>query len=338
MSILASDLTACLSASVTGDPATNGGRPAAENMSLNTKNNAFPDVNSAMRASGGTRRRKLFLCNRNTDNLSGEAVMVVMDAITEYGCYAWFTPADFDGFESDLTGGEPVYGVALLAEAAAAGATTISLALEDAALFAMLATGRELLISCRVAFENTVSTVGTEESHVIASAMLSGTTATVTLTTPLENAYAAGSRASTVYRPPDLAPALSGWTETGSGTYDRAGSPIVLTNRGTIRQKWTVRYTSATEFTITGDALGLVGTFATSADASPTNPDTAAGGDPYFTLPAAGHGSGHAAGDTIEFWTSPAACPLWVISVIPAGTDAYGMTDAPIAWHVESPE
>lgn len=341
MSILASDLTACLSVSVTNDPATNGGRPADENMPLSAKNNAFPDLNSATRTSGGTRRRKVFLCNRNAQNLPGEAVMVVMDGATEYADWAYFVPADFDGHESDLTGNEPVYGVAVLKEDAAAGATSIWVTMESGTLGAMLAEGRELLISSRIAFENTVSTVGTEELHGIVGFGFNGATnehASISLDSPLENAYAAGARVSVVYRPPDLAPALSGWTESGAGSYDAAGNPVALTNRGAVRQRWTIRYESATSFTISGDTLGLLGTFRTTADAAPVNPSAVAGGDPYFTLPAAGHGSGHAAGDVIEFWTSPAACPLWVVHVIPPGVDAYGLTEAPIAWQVESPE
>ena len=81
---------------------------------------------------------------------------------------------------------------------------------------------------------------------------------------------------------------------------------MLLANQGAIRQAWEIIYQSAINFTISGDTLGALGTFETLANAAPAP----AGGQPYFTLKADGHGSGHAAGDRISFTTSPAAVPV----------------------------
>lgn len=332
MSILATDLQAFLPAAVTANPATNGGRMGASAINLNAKNNVFPDVSAALRASGGVRWRKLFLANRNAENVAVQSTLVLMNAPTVYDDYAYFVPGTHEDFESGVSG--DIYGCALLSQNAAAGANSVTVALEDAALAPMLTTGREILITNRTDFANTTGNVGTEEFHRIASVSVSGLIATITLEATLANAYtvAAASRICTVYRPAQLAqPQLEGWSESGSGTYDKTGFPVLLTNQGAIRQAWDIVYQSATNFTISGDTLGALGTFETSANAAPAP----AGGQPYFTLKADGHGSGHAAGDRISFTTSPAAVPVWIRHSVPAGITDYGLTDIPISWQLE---
>lgn len=203
MSIVPSEMQAYLSASVSDeDPSANGGAIADAPMPLSAMNNAFPNVTSQERVQGDRKWRKIFLVNANAE-LDGVSPMVVLDKPTAYGDYVYFVPGAAANYESDLTGDEPMYGAALLGADAAAGATQISLALEDATLAPMLAAGRELLISNRNAFDNTTSTQGAEELREIASVSVSGTTASVTLTTPLEHGYtvASGARASVVWRP-----------------------------------------------------------------------------------------------------------------------------------------
>ncbi len=332
MSIISNDMQAFLSAEVSDDdPTKNGGRPADAPMSLSAKNNAYPDVNSAQRTSGDRRWRKVFLANTNNQDLDGEAGMVIMDQPTAYGDYVFFTPATFEDHESDLTGDEPIYGAAEFRLDAALGAVLIELAIEDPALAAMLVVNREILLSTRNAFENTASTVGVEELHSIASVSVSGTNAAVTLAAPLEHDFTveAGARASVVYRPPTQRPAVTDWS--GSGE-----SPVILSNRGTIRQKWTISFTSAATYELAGDTVGGLGTFQVAAPAAPVNPAAWASGAPYLTIPADSL-VGHTSGQTITFYTSPAMTPLWVSNVIPAGVGEYGLTNVGIGWQVESP-
>ena len=332
MSIISNDMQAFLSAEVSDDdPTKNGGRPADAPMSLSAKNAAFPDVNSAQRTAGDRRWRKVFLANTNNQDLAGEAGLVIMDNPTAYGDYCWFTPGTFEDHESDLTGDEPIYGAAEFGADALTGATTITLALEDAALAPMLEAGRELLLSTRNAFENTASTVGVEELHTIANASVSGTSASVTLAAPLEHDFTveAGARAGVIYRPPTQQATVADWSGGGA-------SPVVLSNRGTIRQRWTISFTSATTYELAGDTVGGLGTFQVAAQASPVNPAAWASGGPYFVIPADSL-TGHSSGQTITFTTSPAMTPIWVNNVIPAGVGEYGLTDVGIGWQVESP-
>ena len=88
-------------------------------------------------------------------------------------------PGTHEDFESGVSG--DIYGCALLSQNAAAGANSVTVALEDAALAPMLTTGREILITNRTDFANTTGNVGTEEFHRIASVSVSGLTATITL-------------------------------------------------------------------------------------------------------------------------------------------------------------
>lgn len=342
MSILVTDLQAFLSRSVSSVPAQNGGRMADTPISLTAKNNAFPDPSSHLREVGtevgGRRWRKIFLANRNQENLRGQYPMVLLDRPTQYGDFAYFIPADHDNVESDITNAEPMYGAALLAQNAHKDATTIQVTLEDAFLAAMLQDGREILLSTRANFENTTSTVGVEEKHTINGApVLSGLTATITLGRALGADFhvSAGARISVVYRPAgDVAPALTDWAESGTGDFDETNHPIRLDNTGCIRQVWTLTYQGPDSFVLSGDTLGALGSFPTSADAAPLN---SSNGKPLLTIPKEGHGSGHVNGDVITFKTAPAAIPIFVNNVIPPHTSEYGLTDIAIGWSMESP-
>lgn len=341
MSILSTDLQTIRAAGVSSDPAGNGGRPGTVLMPQSAKNNAFPDVDDALLETGGSRWRKLFLVNLNAENLEGLSPEVLIDSPPTDGDFALFCAGDWDEYESALTGNETIYSSALLSADAAAGATSITVTLGNAALAPMLSAGRRILISTRTLYWQTTSTAGAEEYCTCQSVSISGTQATITLSSPLTNAYATANKAriSTVYQPGgEVKPTITNWAESGSGHYDAASYPVLLNNRGTIRQNWTITYTSATAFELRGDTLGLLGTYQTTADASPPNTNAYAGGQPYFVLPAGGHGAEHAAGDTITFRTYPAAIPIWVKQVFPAHLANYKSSKMPVGWSVGSPQ
>lgn len=331
MSITANDMQAFLSESVSDtDPAQNGGRPANAPMPLSSKNNAYPDVNSRQREQGARRWRKIFLANTNSANLIGEAVMVLMDAPTAYGDYAYFIPGDFEGYESDLTGNAPMYGAAKLLVDATTGSSSVRVVLEDAALAPMLEVGREIVISTRASFENVSSTMGVEEIHIIQAVTANGADVTITTAAELEHDFAVvdGARVSVVYRPPDQRALVSDWSASGD-------SPVEVGNRGTIRQQWTIRM-SAASFTLAGDTIGPLGSFDIADVCAPVNPAAWSAGAPYFRIPANAL-SGYASGLEITFSTTPAMTPIWINNVIPAGTREYGLTEVPIVWQLESP-
>jgi len=105
------------------------------------------------------------------------------------------------------------------------------------------------------------------------------------------------------------------------GTYDDTTYPVELSNLSTVLQNWTLTFTSATAFTISGDTLGVLpGGGNTTSDTSPNNADYTS---PYWTLRSAGFGGAYLAGDTITFTTTPSSVPVWFRQIVPASTNSF---------------
>lgn len=102
-----------------------------------------------------------------------------------------------------------------------------------------------------------------------------------------------------------------------TATYNDISNPIVVTNRGTITERWAIIVnTGGTTFNVVGEHVGViaVGNFTTTC--APVNPAT---GYPYFSIPAAGWGSGWAAGNVVRFNTIGAIYPIWIVRTIQQG-------------------
>jgi hypothetical protein len=98
-------------------------------------------------------------------------------------------------------------------------------------------------------------------------------------------------------------------------------------NDGTVYETWTLTFSSASAFAVSGAYYGSVGNGNTSSTFSPTNPDT---GQPYFAIESAGWGGTWANGDTVVFNTVPSAVPMLLCQVVPAGTSAESNNLLPI--------
>jgi hypothetical protein len=83
------------------------------------------------------------------------------------------------------------------------------------------------------------------------------------------------------------------------GTKDPGLSIAVTQNAGPVTDQWTVAFTSATAFTVYGQATGSVGSGTKSAQFAPDN-----SGNPYFTIPANFFTGTHATGDVAIFRTT----------------------------------
>jgi hypothetical protein len=107
------------------------------------------------------------------------------------------------------------------------------------------------------------------------------------------------------------------------GDYNKAVHPIECTNAGAVTERWAVIFTNTTAFRVIGESLGEIGTGNTGSDFAPVNPTTSA---PYFTLSAAGWGSGWAAGNVYRFNTTGANAPVWALRCVlpstPSGDDS----------------
>ncbi len=111
------------------------------------------------------------------------------------------------------------------------------------------------------------------------------------------------------------------WTDTPSGNtttaqYNSLAYPPLITNAGAIDGKWALVFTSATQFQVVEEKLGVISTGNTGSDCAPINPLT---GSPYFTIRKEGWGSGWAAGNAVRFNTASALGPLWVIRTVISG-------------------
>lgn len=114
---------------------------------------------------------------------------------------------------------------------------------------------------------------------------------------------------------------------TDPGDYDSEGAPtnaqynliaypVAIDNRGSVPDRWKIKFTSTTSFDLYSEQRGLVSSGSIAADFSPNNPQTAT---PYFTIKADGWGTGWSTGNTLRFDTDAAAAPLWLIRTVLPG-------------------
>lgn len=101
-----------------------------------------------------------------------------------------------------------------------------------------------------------------------------------------------------------------------TSNYNQLNYPPVVTNRGAISAKWALVFTSSTSFQVVEEKLGVITTGSTASDCAPINPAT---GAPYFTIRAAGWGSGWAAGNAVRFDTDACLGPLWIARTVLSG-------------------
>lgn len=148
---------------------------------------------------------------------------------------------------------------------------------------------------------------------------------TIELQYPLDNAYAAGSIVTPLIELGDLQAQVGirfsqqTWTRTFSDSlignpiganFDVVSNPITVINEGAETERWAVVFTNATDFKLIGETLGQIASGSTAANFSPINPVTS---QPYFTIPAAGWGTGWQAGNVLRFNTTGARAPFWAM-------------------------
>lgn len=313
-----------------GDPTANGGRPSNNRILSGRENNIWPPLTTAQRAAGQTIAEKVFVQNRNADGEGASDPMIGCAAPNPSDDVNWIVAGTQNDTQSDIASGARRYGAAKLAAAVSAGATSITLDLEPD-LAGAFASGDTVLIHDGSA--DPTGTTVVREFAVIDTVSGSGTALTLTLVAPLANSYPETGVCASMYRPGgDWRPQVSGIQQSGAGSYDFTNNPLVLDNRGTIRQHWTLTYTGAAAGELSGDDLGSLGAVDLTADLAPLGPD----GYPYFTLAAAGHGDAHTAGDTLIFETHAAVIPVWWFKRTPAGAAAPELVAPALIWFTES--
>ena len=158
----------------------------------------------------------------------------------------------------------------------------------------------------------------------------------VTLTAPLLRDYPSGSQLSSALLYGDLQARATNlfdqqtWTgvwqstvigSSATATYNDVDYPVEVLNSAAITERWRLNFTSATAFQVIGENLGVIATGSTGTDLQPINGLT---GLPYFTLRAAGWGSGWAVGNQLRFDTIAAAPPTWLARCVLPGAALTG--------------
>ena len=92
-------------------------------------------------------------------------------------------------------------------------------------------------------------------------------------------------------------------------SYNDVLYPLLVTNAGTIQERWAIVFTGSTAFNCYGEYSGLVANGTTAENFEPVNPITNV---PYFILNYHGWGTGWAAGNVVRFNTVAANYPLWL--------------------------
>ena len=335
MAILTSELRYYESEAMS-DASTSGGRITFTQIASAALQNVFPHVFRAERATGNLanpNHRKIFARNINDADESGYNPCTYLFRPNPSAAWVYKVIGTQRSRRSDLTGSETKYGPGLLASGISAGATTIVVTVKHADMTACFGASRVTRISSKA---TATSTTGTEDEFTPSAISVSGLN--VTLTVPagqIANAYSAGATVFTPYYPAatELACTVSNWVETGAGTYDETTYPVVGDNIGCAEQTWTLTFTSATAYTVSGDTVGSVGSGTVSADFIPQN---SAVSKPYFTLRAAGFGGTWAAGNTIVFQTHPPAIPIHEFRCIPAACPSLAGDGITLCLEVET--
>lgn len=141
----------------------------------------------------------------------------------------------------------------------------------------------------------------------------------------LSNAYSAGAIVTGLVPLGDLQARVGSsfsqqtWTRTFSDTlignpiganYNVTAHPIMVINEGAETERWAIVFTNSTDFRLIGETLGQIAAGDITTDFLPINPITS---QPYFTIAAAGWGTGWQAGNVLRFNTVGARAPFWAM-------------------------
>jgi len=172
-----------------------------------------------------------------------------------------------------------------------------------------------------------------DELQLVSDVSIDGT---IALTGATNHAYSNNATVSSILRFGDLQARVSihfsqqTWTgvwsdeRIGNNTiaqYDFVNYPVLLVNKNAIKERWLIKFTSTTTFEVIGEHLGIIANGDTSTDLAPINPNTS---EPYFTLLAAGWGTGWSTGYSLRKNTEACAAPFRLARTVLSGGQATG--------------
>jgi hypothetical protein len=291
---------------VNNETSSNGGR-----LSTNLANASWPNISSSNKASGITQYKKRFVKIDNADDLPAEDVRIGLQAPTTDDVKVYLVPATQTDIQSGFS--TTLYGVGKLNAGVSAGASIITVLVEDGADI-IFRNGGKIRISDMA---STDAVTGNQEFHVINGApSIAGDVVTITLTGTLANDYSASNTyvASMIEAGTVQASVGTPTVTSTAGTFDEA--QMTAHSIGGLHETFTFTFTSATAFNCVGDTIGSVGSGNISSTFQPTNTGT---GTALFTLPPAAWGGTFVAGDTVVVPTEPCAAPYVIKRIVPVG-------------------
>ena len=310
MAVTSTDLKWRKSNVVSAVAANNGGTmnyTSAGAITSNVKNNLFPDVSQVERTAGAVCFRKLFL---HVDKVSQDELLnarISLAGVTPAGDFVAFYAGTKNDTEATLDVSRP-YGVGLLSTGAAAGDTSLTFTPENEAWYTSHTPFRVGDLVC-------VSD-GTNSDYVVVSAVTYGATVALTVGA-LPHAFSSGAVVASVY---SVASTKASYTTpavtSATGVFNDTAN-LIVNDRGTVDDVWTLTFTSSTAFTIAGTVSGTVGVGTVGSGATPTYNG---GANTYFQINSTGFSGTFAAGNTIVFSTFSAAIPIWMQRIVPSGT------------------
>lgn len=106
---------------------------------------------------------------------------------------------------------------------------------------------------------------------------------------------------------------IIGSPPSGGVQFNNVLFPITTTNKGSIKERWALIFTSTSEYRLVGEFSGQIGIGNINSNYSPNNPVT---NMPYMTIPAAGFGGLWPIGSVLRFNTDAATYPSWVVRTV----------------------
>lgn len=309
MAVLGDQIKMYKSATVS-EAAGNGGRLGTVESVSGAAGNIFGDVSQTERTAGSEKYRKMFIKVESPTNEALVNAKVFLKNITPGDDLVQF----FEGTETDTQAdidNPDLYGAGVLSSSVLAGASEIEVQVEDWSEGAIFRDGDLIRIEGG----------GNVELHTIdGSPSADGNVITLTLAGTLANGYTSGQAVvSSGIELGDIEATFDNYSETSdAGTFDEA-EYLEVNAIGGILQTWTITFTGATTFNLSGDQIGAVGSGSIGSDFSPVN---SVFSEPYFTLRSAGWGGSWQNGDTITFRTHPAAKAIWFRRVVPEGASS----------------
>lgn len=316
MSITNAELKAYRSVAIS-DSGSNGGLMSDMQVISGVSANLFGNASALERSLGAVRFRKIFYKVANPDNIALVSPRFWQDSNTAGQDRVVFFPASQRDTQSGITGLETLYGMGLLSVGELAGSSSLTVDVEAGT--AIIFRDGDLI---RVSDKATPMAVGNEFwVRLDAVPVVVGSVVTLSLESPLPVNFLSGAKVSSVYESTNIAPSLVGMavSSAGGGIATNWEDFATATSIGSIDQNWTLTFTSATAFDISGDTIGAVGSGSIAATSGPYH---AAVGGLYFQILSGLFEGAFLTGDTITFTTHPASAALWMRRTIPAGAVA----------------